>query len=40
MLPLSFVEFIDFNDLTLKTEVGALGDKRTYAEDSSCTKSR
>ena len=27
MLPLSFVEFIDFNDLTLKTEVGALGDK-------------
>ena len=38
MLPLSFVEFIDFNDLTLKTEVGALGDKRTYAEDSSCTK--
>lgn len=38
MLPLSFVEFIDFNDLTLKTEVGALGDKRTYAEDRSCTK--
>ena len=38
MLPLSFVEFIDFNDLTLKTEVGALGDKRTYAEDSSGSK--
>ena len=38
MLPLSFVEFIDFNDLTLKTEVGALGDKRTYAVDSSGSK--
>lgn len=38
MLPLSFVEFIDFNDLSLKTEVGALGDKRTYAEDSSGSK--
>lgn len=38
MLPLSFVEFIDFNYLTLKTEVGALGDKRTYAEDSSGSK--
>ena len=38
MLPLSFVEFIDFNDLTLKTEVGALGDNRTYAEDSSGSK--
>ena len=38
MLPLSFVEFIDFNDLTLKTEVGALGDKRTYAVDSSDSK--
>lgn len=38
MLPLSFVEFIDFNDLTLKTEVGVLGDKRTYAEDSSGSK--
>lgn len=38
MLPLSFVEFIDFNDLTLKTEVGALGDKRTYVEDSSGSK--
>ncbi len=38
MLPLSFVEFIDFNDLTLKTEGGALGDKRTYAEDSSGSK--
>ena len=38
MLPLSFVEFIDFNDLSLKTEVGALGDKRTYAVDSSGSK--
>ena len=38
MLPLSFVEFIDFNDLSLKTEVGALGDNRTYAEDSSGSK--
>ena len=38
MLPLSFVEFIDFNYLTLKTEVGALGDKRTYAVDSSGSK--
>lgn len=38
MLPLSFVEFIDFNDLSLKTEVGALGDKRTYAEDSRGSK--
>ena len=38
MLPLSFVEFIDFNDLTLKTEVGALGDKRTYAVDSRGSK--
>ena len=38
MLPLSFVEFIDFNDLSLKTDVGALGDKRTYAEDSSGSK--